>query len=102
MSIQKKFVKGKPICRVTFSISSEMAKDAQTAAVVGDFNDWSPSETPMKKLKNGGFNITLDLEAGHIYQFRYLLGESRWENDPDADGYCPTSYEDTNNGMLYL
>ncbi|MDL2268718.1 isoamylase early set domain-containing protein [Desulfosarcina sp. OttesenSCG-928-A07] len=102
MGIRKQFLKSKPICKVTFSIPLEIAKDAQTVFLVGDFNDWSPTATPMKKMKNDGFSVTLDLEPGRIYQFRYLLDESRWENDPDADGYCPTVYEDANNGMLYL
>lgn len=102
MGIRKQFLKSKPICKVTFTIPLETSADAKTAFLVGDFNNWSCSATPMKKLKNGGFNITVDLEAGHIYQFRYLLDESRWENDPDADGYCPTAYEDAKNGMLYL
>lgn len=101
MGIRKQFLKSKSVCKVTFSIPQEMSKDAQTAFIVGDFNDWSLSATPMKKLKTGGFSLTVDLEPGRIYQFRYLLDGSRWENDPDADGYCPTPY-DTNNGMLYL
>ena len=41
MAIKKQFIKTKPVCKVTFSFE---AKEANTAAVVGDFNNWNPSE----------------------------------------------------------
>ena len=37
MAITKKFLKSKPVCKVTFALSETEAK---TAEVVGDFNDW--------------------------------------------------------------
>ena len=36
MAIKKQFIKTKPVCKVTFSIE---AKEANTAAVIGDFNN---------------------------------------------------------------
>ena len=41
MSIKKQVIKTKPVVKVTFSIE---AKDANAAAVVGDFNNWNPAE----------------------------------------------------------
>jgi 1,4-alpha-glucan branching enzyme len=38
MSFKKQFIKTKPVVKVTFSID---AKDADSAAVVGDFNNWN-------------------------------------------------------------
>jgi len=50
MAIKKQFLKSKPVCKVTFSIQAE---NAENVAVVGSFNDWSETATPLKKLKNG-------------------------------------------------
>jgi 1,4-alpha-glucan branching enzyme len=49
MSVKKQFVKTKPVCKVTFSVE---AKEAVTASVVGDFNNWNQKEGELSKLKN--------------------------------------------------
>jgi hypothetical protein len=56
----------------------------------------------MKRLKSGAFSTTVDLNAGYDYQFRYLLGNSHWENDPDADDLVPTPYGDSHNSLIRL
>jgi CHAD domain-containing protein len=40
----------------------------------------------------GGFVRTVQLEAGRVYRFRYLLDGHRWENDWAADRYVPNVY----------
>ncbi|MFH1980580.1 MAG: isoamylase early set domain-containing protein [Pseudomonadota bacterium] len=102
MSIRKEFRKSKPVCKVTFNIPETVGNSAQEAHVVGEFNHWSPSATPMKRLKNGSFSAALELEKGRSYQFRYLLGESHWENEPDADDYLPTPFGDSHNSVINL
>lgn len=102
MSIKKQFLKSKPVCKVTFRIPEEMGNSARTAHVVGEFNNWNFLSTPMKKLKNGAFTATLDLEKGREYQFRYLLDKKSWENDADADKFIPTPYGDSENSVIVL
>jgi len=94
MSLNKKYLKSKPICKVTFKVLKDECNAANKVSLAGDFNDWR--ETPMKKLKSGDFSLTLDLETDHKYQFRYLVNEEKWENDWAADEYVPSplSYED--------
>lgn len=41
MSIKKQFLKSKPVCKVTFRVPEKIGNSAQTAHVVGEFNDWS-------------------------------------------------------------
>ncbi len=96
MSIKKQFLKSKPVCKVTFKITEEQAKHAKCVRLLGEFNDWNKSAKPMKKLKNGIFTTTVELEAGKKYQFRYLLDDQNWENDWAADAYIPSSacYDD--------
>ncbi len=42
--------------------------------------------------RGGGFSLTVDLDAGRIYRFRYLLDGQRWDNDWAADAYVPNSF----------
>lgn len=102
MAIRKQSLKNRSVCKVTFKIPVEMANAARQANVVGEFNDWSTSATPMKRSKNGAFSATIELEKGRSYQFRYLLEQSRWENDADADGYLPTPFGNSHNSVINL
>ena len=102
MGIRKQFLKSRPVCKVTFKIPVDMGSTAADAHVVGEFNGWSRSATPMKRLKTGAFSTTVELETGRSYQFRYLLGRSHWENDPDADDQQPTPYGDSHNSVITL
>ena len=78
------------------------APGAGIVCIVGDFNNWSIISDPMKRQKSGDFTITLDLEPGRQYQYRYLIDESRWENDWWADAYVTTPYGDCENSVVIV
>ena len=75
---------------VTFTLDPRVG--AQTAAVCGEWNDWSPSADVMRRDAEGGFSVTVELEAGRAYRFRYLLDDVRWDNDWAADAYLANSF----------
>jgi 1,4-alpha-glucan branching enzyme len=79
------YVKKSRKCKVTFELPPEV--DAASAAVVGDFNGWSPSASTMTKRKDGRFSTTLTLDSGREYRYRFLLDGERWENDWQAHAY---------------
>jgi 1,4-alpha-glucan branching enzyme len=81
-----------PLCRVRFILPKEAASEAQTVCIMGEFNDWSPDAAPMKRQTNGDFSITLDLEKGRSYRFRYLIDSCKFENDWRADRYESNPY----------
>lgn len=86
--------KGKSV-RVTFELPADAA--SESVAVVGDFNDWSRDQHKMKlDKKNGVWSKTVSLKPGNSYRFRYLVDESEWKNDPQADGSEPTPYASEN------
>jgi len=87
-------------CRVTFLIAKKTGENAKRAHVVGEFNGWSPSANPMKKLKNGTFVATIELPIAREYQFRYLLDNEIWMNDSNADRFVPTPFGDSENCVL--
>ena len=96
MSIKKQTLKSKAVCKVTFRISKEAAQKAELAMIVGEFNNWDPTATPMQKLKSGEFTGQLELELNKTYEFRYLLDGAIWINDEAADGYAPTGFGNEN------
>jgi len=103
MAIKKLKVKDKPKFKVTFSIPKEIAKDFNKAALVGDFNNWDQKATPMNKSKkNGAFTKSIELDEKTEYEFRYLLDDSTWLNDEQADKHVPTYFLDSENSVIVL
>jgi hypothetical protein len=86
---QKKYLKSRPACQVTFTLP---APDAEKVCVNGDFNNWIPDTHLMKKQKNGTFTVTIELEKGRSYRYRYFIDDLRYENDFCADWYEPNPY----------
>lgn len=102
MSLKKQYLKSKPVCKVTFSVNAELLEGAKEVAVLGEFNAWDPSEATMRKLKDGSFTKTLELEAGREYQFRYLVDGERWINDIEADKYTYSGVAAEENSVVAL
>ncbi|MGB5304946.1 MAG: isoamylase early set domain-containing protein [Gammaproteobacteria bacterium] len=102
MSLTKQYLKSKPVCKVTFRLPAEAAKNANSVNIVGEFNSWDISAVPLKKLKDGAFAVTLDLKPNHEYQFRYLIDADTWENDWDADKYVPSPYGNSENSVVVV
>lgn len=90
--IKKTYLKSRPACKVMFRLPKEAAPDAQGVTIVGEFNDWNRTASPMKRLKNGDFTVTLELPRDRKYRFRYLIDGSHWENDWNADRYVQNPY----------
>ena len=98
MAIKKQFNKTKPVCKVTFSIE---AKDAVTASVIGDFNDWKQETGILTKSKNGIFKAVFDLKKDETYEFKYLV-DGVYYNEPTADFYRWNDFAGTENSVLEI
>ena len=98
MAIKKQYLKSKPICKVTFSVP---AKEAKQVAVVGNFNDWNTDAMALKKLKNGTFKGTVDLEKDNSYEFRYVI-DGNYVNESEADKFAWNDFAGAENSVLVL
>ena len=58
----------------------------------GDFNGWHKSGAPLAQEPDGTWVVTLVLEAGKKYRFRYHDNQGRWHNDWEADAYLPNDF----------
>ncbi|MBO5136989.1 MAG: isoamylase early set domain-containing protein [Spirochaetaceae bacterium] len=102
MALYKTYQKTQKTCKVKFELSAEAAAGVEKVWLAGDFNSWSSIDTPMKKQKDGSFSVSLTLETGREYQFRYLLDGKRWENDWAADKYIPAPFSNTDNSVVIV
>ena len=101
MGLKKKYLKSKPVCKVTFNLPKAEVKDAKKVSLVGEFNDWKAKKgDAMRKLKNGTFTHTMDLEVGKSYQYRYLVDGEQWINDPQADAYVSNGISQEQNCIV--
>lgn len=53
--------------------------EANEIQIAGDFNDWMPHTTPMRRLPDGDFEARLKLPKGR-YRYR-LVVDGRWSHD---------------------
>lgn len=90
--IAKNYVKDRPVCEVTFMLPKEAAPEAESVCILGEFNNWVPDANPLSRLEGGDFTVTLELESGRSYRFRYMIDGWKYENDWFADRYEPNPY----------
>jgi 1,4-alpha-glucan branching enzyme len=66
---------------------------AEQVHLVGDFNGWDRTSTPMcLDCAAACWQVTLALEAGGRYRFRYLVDGRDWLNDWHADDFAENPY----------
>jgi 1,4-alpha-glucan branching enzyme len=82
--------------RVTF----ELPDDGPSVGVAGDFNDWDPSTTPLKR-RSGARRASVVLDTGQRYSFRYRNSDGDWFNDPQAHTYEWNAFGEEN-GIIDL
>jgi hypothetical protein len=58
-------------------------------ALVGDFNDWDPSATPLRPAADSLWSVVVPLRPGR-YRYTFIVDGTRWHRDPSA----PRALED--------
>lgn len=100
MSLKKQYNKANTACKVTFRLAKDVAQSLDSAFLTGEFNNWNTNDTPMKKLKSGEFTVSVNLEKGKEYQFKYLLNGNDWINDKEADSYIINEFQTENSVVI--
>lgn len=61
-----------------------VARGASSVALVGDFNDWDGTRTPMRPSNESGiWTVVIPLVPGR-HRYAFLVNGSRWVADPGA------------------
>ena len=85
---------------LSFAFELPSAVWAEQVALVGEFNEWNKQLDFLIQDRNDAvWRITLELEVGRHYQFRYLVNSTDWHNDWSADAYVPNQ-QGTDNSVV--
>lgn len=68
--------------------------DAGEVQLAGDFNDWMPHTTPMRRLGGGDFETRVRLPRG-LYHYRLVI-DGRWSHDQQNPRMQPNQYGEIN------
>ena len=101
--LKKRYIKSRQVWKVTFELpEAELPEgiEAESVHLVGEFNDWNEQATPMRRLRDGSFKATLDLQTGRAYRFRYLIDAQTWENDWEAHRYEPSAFAGVDDSVV--
>ncbi len=90
--VQKTYYKTKDYCKVKFSFKVE---NAETVEILGLNSDWENSVI-MSRKKDGSFSADVNLPKDSTHEFKYLVNETDWLNDPEADKEVPNVYGGSN------
>ena len=80
------------VVKVTFTLPADAARES--VRLVGEFNGWEG--TPLERQKDGTWRTTIALPPGREYEFRYLVDNEQWINDPAAERYVNNPYGEDN------
>ena len=80
--------------KVTFSMPA--LEGVTTLYLVGSFNDWNDTATPLVHGADGGWSAAITLDAGWAYQYRFRDQDGGWHNDWAADSYVPNEFGSEN------
>ncbi|HVM48258.1 MAG TPA: isoamylase early set domain-containing protein [Candidatus Acidoferrum sp.] len=66
------------------------AHDASSVLLVGDFTHWQKGGIPMRKSKDGVWEVSVPLAPGkHSYRF---IVDGEWRDDPECKLRIPNPY----------
>lgn len=94
--VQKTYFKTKDYCKVKFSFKVE---NAETIEILGLNSNWENSVI-MSRKKDGTFSADVNLPKDSKHEFKYLVNETQWINDPEADSQEPNVYGGTNSVVI--
>jgi hypothetical protein len=76
--------------KVTFVVPHD--PDQPRISVLGDFNAWDPSATPLVKRANNTRSASVTLDPNRKYEFRYRTESGEWLDEEQADEYKPNEF----------
>ncbi len=94
--VQKTYFKKKDYCNVKFILNFE---NAETVEILGLNSNWENSII-MSKKKNGTFTCDVALPKNTQHEFKYLVNENIWINEPEADSQSPNIFGGNNSVII--
>lgn len=77
------------------------APHAARVSLVGDFNDWNPSATPLHRAAGNVWWVVVPLAPGR-YHYSFVVDGTRWVTDPVAPRAADDDYGQQNSVVTIL
>ena len=90
--VTKTIFKTKDYTKVKFTYDD---KTAESVKILGLNNDWN-SPVEMSKKKDGTFSTEVSLPKNSQQEFKYLVNDAVWVNEPEADAQSSNGLGDSN------
>ncbi|MGQ0740384.1 MAG: isoamylase early set domain-containing protein [Bacteroidota bacterium] len=103
--VQKTYYKTKNYCKVKFSFkventdTSTLRQALSSVEILGLNSNWQNSII-MSKKKDGSFSADVNLPKESRHEFKYLVNETLWLNEPEADAEQPNEYGSSNSVIV--
>lgn len=94
--VQKTYYKTKDYCKVKFSFKPENADASISSVEILGLNSVWQHSVVMAKKKDGSFSADVNLPRQTKHEFKYLVNEALWLNEPEADSEAPDMYGGAN------
>lgn len=94
--VQKTYFKTKGYCKVKFTFNYD---NAESVKILGLNKDWQNSII-MSKKKDGTFSCDVSLPRNTQHEFKYLVNETIWLSEPEADSQEPNEFGGHNSVII--
>ena len=94
--ISKTYFKTKDYVKVKFSVKPE---SADSVAIVGLNDDWK-TLVYMSRKKDGQFTADISLPKSSQHEFKYLVDDKEWLNEPEADSQHQNPFGTVNSVLI--
>ncbi len=74
------------------------APQARQVSLCGEFNQWTPTTTPLRRRHAGRWETVLALGAGR-YEYKYVV-DGQWTHDPKAQEQVPNPHGSLNSVIV--
>jgi 1,4-alpha-glucan branching enzyme len=73
---------------------------ATRVSVAGDFNEWSPITTPLKRNGSGLWSTDIVVPSAGRFEYKFIIDGQRWIDDPSNGMKVPDNYGGLNSVVV--
>ena len=74
--------------------------EAANVAVAGDFNNWNPLATPLKRNGSGLWSTEILIPTAGRFEYKFIINGQRWLDDPSNSMKAPDNYGGLNSILV--
>ena len=88
-------------CKVKVTFKMPSLEGCNCLYLLGRFNNSNESVYRMQRAEDATWSLTLELESGRDYQYRFRTDNGIWHTDPGAKSYVP-NHEGADSSVVHV